>query len=85
MSMLLIESEMLLKCFMQKHILARQHVYDLVSVDGKSGRSGLSGLCFTNFVLHDGELPLTDPAPRLMALTPDGKYLASSCPRVGIA
>jgi hypothetical protein len=79
-----------------------EHVntYDLVSMDGKSGRSGPSGPCFTKSVLDDGELPLNDPAPDLTTLTPDGKYLAigfrgpvpvsvphsaqGSCPGVGI-
>ena len=79
-----------------------EHVntYDLVSVDGKSGRSGPAGACFTKSVLDDGGLPLNDPAPDLMELTPDGKYLVvgfrgpvpvsvahtaqGSCPGVGI-
>ena len=55
-----------------------EHVstYDLVSVDGKSGRSGATAACFDRSVLDDAELPLNDPAPDLMEFTPDGKYLA---------
>ena len=55
-----------------------EHVstYDLVSKDGKSGRSGATGACFVRSVLDDAELPLNDPAPDLMEFTPDGKHLA---------
>ena len=55
---------------------AHEGTYDLVSMDGKSGRSGPSGPCFTKSVLDDAGLPLNDPAPDLMEFTPDGKYLA---------
>lgn len=74
--------------------------YDLVSMDGKSGRSGPAGPCFARSVLDDGGLPLNDPTPDLMEATPDGKYLMvafrgpapvsvthsaqGSCPGVGI-
>ncbi len=54
-----------------------QHVntYDLVSIDGKSGRNGAAGACFKRSVLDDEALPLNDPAPDLVDITPDGKYL----------
>lgn len=74
--------------------------YDLVSKDGMSGREGAAGPCFTRSVLDDAGLPLNDPAPDLMDITPDGKYLMiafrgpapvsvphsaqGSCPGVGI-
>mmetsp|Transcript_77 Transcript_77/g.200 ORF Transcript_77/g.200 Transcript_77/m.200 type:complete len:610 (-) Transcript_77:213-2042(-) len=74
--------------------------YDLVSMDGQSGRSGPAGPCFARSVLDDAGLPLNDPAPDLMEITPDGKYLIiafrgpvpvsvghsaqGSCPGVGI-
>ncbi len=56
--------------------LAHVSTYDLVSRDGKSGRSGATGACFQRSVLDDAELPLNDPAPDLMEFTPNGKYLA---------
>ena len=49
--------------------------YDLVSMDGQSGRSGPTGPCYAKSVIDDGGLPLNDPAPDLMELTPDGKFL----------
>lgn len=79
-----------------------EHVntYDLVSIDGKSGREGPSGPCRSKSVLDDGNFVLNDPAPDLFEITPDGKYFAiafrgpvpvsvphsaqGSCPGVGI-
>lgn len=79
-----------------------EHVntYDLVSRDGKSGRYGPSGPCYTRSVTDDPGLMLNDPAPDLLEATPDGKYLMiafrgpkpitvshaaqGSCPGVGI-
>lgn len=79
-----------------------EHVntYDLVSIDGKSGRDGPSGPCRAKSVLDDPNLILNDPAPDLFEVTPDGKYFAvalrgpvpvsvthsaqGSCPGVGI-
>lgn len=74
--------------------------YDLVSKDGISGKEGAAGPCFTRSVLDDAGLPLNDPAPDLMDITPDGKFLMiafrgpapvsvphsaqGSCPGVGI-
>jgi hypothetical protein len=78
----------------------RTHTYDLVSNDGKSGRQGTAGACLAKSVLDDSNLTLNDPAPDLMEITPDGKYLMvafrgpmpvtvnhatqGSCPGVGI-
>ncbi|GFH53349.1 hypothetical protein CTEN210_09825 [Chaetoceros tenuissimus] len=79
-----------------------EHVstYDLVSMDGQSGRSGPSGACRIKSVTDDAGLVLNDPAPDLMDITPDGKYIVmgfrgpapvtvghaaqGSCPGVGI-
>jgi len=74
--------------------------YDLVSRDGKSGREGASGVCFTKSVFDSDGFVLNDPAPDLMAKTPDEKYLMiafrgpvpvsvshsaqGSCPGIGI-
>jgi hypothetical protein len=78
----------------------RVNTYDLVSIDGKSGRDGPSGPCRAKSVLDDPGLILNDPAPDLFEITPDGKYFAiafrgpvpvsvahtaqGSCPGVGI-
>lgn len=78
----------------------RVNTYDLVSLDGKSGREGPHGPCRDRSVLDDRLMPLNDPAPDLMEITPDGKYLMiafrgpvpitvnhgaqGSCPGVGI-
>jgi hypothetical protein len=78
----------------------RVSTYDLVSSNGKSGRQGPAGTCLAKSVLDDRTLQLNDPAPDLMELTPDGKYLMvafrgpvpvsvshsaqGSCPGVGI-
>ncbi|KAL3800873.1 hypothetical protein ACHAWO_008823 [Cyclotella atomus] len=78
----------------------RVNTYDLVSSDGKSGSSGPAGACLARSVLDDSNLTLNDPAPDLMEITPDGKYLMvafrgptpvtvnhsaqGSCPGVGI-
>jgi hypothetical protein len=78
----------------------RVNTYDLVSKDGKSGREGHAGPCLKRSVLDDMDLILNDPAPDLMEITPDGKYLMiafrgpkpvsvnhsaqGSCPGVGI-
>ncbi len=53
------------------------NTYDLVSKDGKSGREGHAGPCLNlkRSVLDDNGLHLNDPAPDLLELTPDGKYL----------
>mmetsp|Transcript_27182 Transcript_27182/g.32137 ORF Transcript_27182/g.32137 Transcript_27182/m.32137 type:complete len:626 (-) Transcript_27182:326-2203(-) len=74
--------------------------YDLVSMDGQSGRAGAAGPCYTRSVIDDASLPLNDPAPDFLEITPDGKYLMiafrgpvpvtvghtaqGSCPGVGI-
>mmetsp|Transcript_14355 Transcript_14355/g.21571 ORF Transcript_14355/g.21571 Transcript_14355/m.21571 type:complete len:601 (-) Transcript_14355:144-1946(-) len=79
-----------------KHV----NTYDLVSADGKSGRSGPSGPCRAVSVTDDSNLVLNDPAPDLMEISPDGKYFImafrgpapvtvahaaqGSCPGVGI-
>jgi hypothetical protein len=76
------------------------NTYDLVSVDGKSGRTGPSGPCRAMSVTDDAGLVLNDPAPDLMEISPDGKYFIlafrgpapvtvphaaqGSCPGVGI-
>ena len=78
----------------------RLGVYDLVSKDGMSGREGPAGPCLKHSVLDDKDLQLNDPAPDLMMMTTDGKYLMiafrgpvpvsvshsaqGSCPGVGI-
>lgn len=78
----------------------RVNTYDLVSKDGKSGREGPAGPCLKRSVLDDNGLILNDPAPDLMEVTPDEKYLMiafrgpkpvsvshaaqGSCPGVGI-
>jgi len=78
----------------------RVNTYDLVSKDGKSGREGPAGACLRHSVLDDMDLPRNDPAPDLLEITPDGKYLMiafrgpnpvtvahsaqGSCPGVGI-
>jgi len=78
----------------------RVNTYDLVSIDGKSGRDGPSGPCRAKSVMDDPGLILNDPAPDLFEITPDGKYFAvafrgpvpvtvthtaqGSCPGVGI-
>ena len=79
-----------------------EHVstYDLVSMDGQSGRSGPSGACRIKSVTDDARLVLNEPAPDLMDITPDGKYILiafrgpvpvsdghaaqGSCPGVGV-
>ena len=64
------------------------------------GRTGAAGPCFERSVLDDAGLPLNDPAPDLVEITPDGKYFVmalrgpvpvsvphgaqGSCPGVGI-
>eukprot|EP00401_Gymnodinium_catenatum_P037338 CAMPEP_0117590068 /NCGR_PEP_ID=MMETSP0784-20121206/70770_1 /TAXON_ID=39447 /ORGANISM="" /LENGTH=702 /DNA_ID=CAMNT_0005391635 /DNA_START=38 /DNA_END=2146 /DNA_ORIENTATION=- len=74
--------------------------YDLVSADGKSGRQGAAAPCFARSVLDDASLPLNDPAPDLLDITPDGEYFMvalrgpapvsvphaaqGSCPGVGV-
>eukprot|EP00977_Amphora_coffeiformis_P014490 scaffold4060_cov190-Amphora_coffeaeformis.AAC.24 len=74
--------------------------YDLTSMNGKTGRSGPAGACFTRSVKDDPLLPLNDPAPDLFEITPDGKFFAvafrgpvpvsvphsaqGSCPGVGL-
>jgi hypothetical protein len=76
------------------------NTYDLVSQSGKSGRKGPASMCFQRSVLDDPDLPLADPAPDLVEITPDGKYFMiafrgpapvsvphgaqGSCPGVGI-
>jgi hypothetical protein len=76
------------------------NTYDLVSADGKSGRTGPAGPCRTMSVTDDAGLVLNDPAPDLMEISPDGKYFIlafrgpapvtvahaaqGSCPGVGI-
>ena len=71
--------------------------YDLTSADGQG--DGL-GACNAASVTDGGELSVNDPAPDLMGVTPDGKYLVvalrgpapvtvthaaqGSCPGVGI-
>lgn len=78
----------------------RVNTYDLVSMDGKSGRSGPAAACLGRSVLDDAALQRNDPAPDLMDITPDGRYLMiafrgpkpvsvshaaqGSCPGVGI-
>lgn len=78
----------------------RVNTYDLVSMDGKSGRTGPSGPCLTKSVMDDPGLTLNDPTPDLLEITPDGKYFTiafrgpkpvsvphsaqGSCPGVGI-
>eukprot|EP00579_Thalassiosira_antarctica_P011372 CAMPEP_0201918768 /NCGR_PEP_ID=MMETSP0903-20130614/7835_1 /ASSEMBLY_ACC=CAM_ASM_000552 /TAXON_ID=420261 /ORGANISM="Thalassiosira antarctica, Strain CCMP982" /LENGTH=600 /DNA_ID=CAMNT_0048455141 /DNA_START=62 /DNA_END=1864 /DNA_ORIENTATION=+ len=80
--------------------LQRVNTYDLVSIDGKSGRSGPAAACLRRSVLDDASLQRNDPAPDLFDITPDGKYLMiafrgpkpvsvghaaqGSCPGVGI-
>lgn len=80
--------------------LLRVNTYDLVSKDGQSGRDGPSGPCLGNSVTDDAGLPLNDPTPDILEVTPDGKYFAvafrgpkpvsvphsaqGSCPGVGI-
>jgi len=77
-----------------------QRTYDLVSHNGKGGREGVSGPCFNKSVLDGNGLTLNDPAPDLLEITPDGKFLMiafrgpvpvtvphsaqGSCPGVGI-
>jgi hypothetical protein len=74
--------------------------FDLTSRTGQGGRTEAAGACFAASVLDDPQLPLNDPAPDLMDITPDGKYLMvafrgpapvsvphsaqGSCPGVGI-
>jgi len=74
--------------------------YDLVSMDGQSGRNGTPGPCDAKSVIDDADLLLNDPAPDFLEITPDGKYLMiafrgpvpvtvghtaqGSCPGVGI-
>jgi len=53
---------------------SERFTYDLVSHDGKSGRSGKAGACWTRSVTDDPMLPLNDPSPDLLEITPDGKY-----------
>ena len=48
--------------------------FDLVSLSGQDGRTGPSAACYAKSVLDDASLPLNDPAPDLMDVTPDGKY-----------
>ena len=76
------------------------NTYDLVSKSGTSGRKGPASMCFQRSVLDDPDLPLADPAPDLVEITPDGKYFMiafrgpvpvsvshgaqGSCPGVGI-
>ncbi|PHS18628.1 MAG: hypothetical protein COA86_08045 [Kangiella sp.] len=71
--------------------------YDLTSADGQG--NGL-GACNAASVTDGGELSVNDPAPDLMGVTPDGKYLVvalrgpapvtvthsaqGSCPGVGV-
>jgi hypothetical protein len=78
----------------------RVHTYDLVSADGMSGRQGTPGACHAHSVTDDSNLPVNDPAPDLMEVTPDGKHIMialrgpapvsvthsaqGSCPGVGI-
>ena len=74
--------------------------YDLTSMNGKTGRTGAAGPCFARSVKDDPLLPLNDPAPDLVEITPDGKYFVvalrgpvpvsvphgaqGSCPGVGL-
>ena len=74
--------------------------FDLVSLTGQGGRTGPAAACFGRSVLDDATLPLNDPAPDLMDVTPDGRYIMialrgpapvsvshsaqGSCPGVGI-
>lgn len=74
--------------------------YDLVSLDGKSGRGGPAGPCHTQSVIDDASMIVNDPAPDLMDITPGGAYFViafrgpkpvsvshaaqGSCPGVGI-
>lgn len=74
--------------------------YDLLSADGISGVQGPAGACLAHSVVDDSNLPLNDPAPDLMDVTPDGKHIMiafrgpkpvsvphatqGSCPGVGI-
>jgi len=53
---------------------SERFTYDLVSHDGKSGRTGKAGACWARSVTDDPKLPLNDPAPDLLETTPDGKY-----------
>ncbi len=78
----------------------RVNTYDLVSLDGKSGRSGPSAACRYKSVTDDAGLVPNDPAPDLMDATPDGKHILvalrgpvpvtvghstqGSCPGVGV-
>lgn len=78
----------------------KRRTYDLVSIDGKSGREGPPGPCLARSVFDDPNLVLNDPAPDLFEITPDGKYFMvafrgpapvsvahsaqGSCPGVGI-
>ena len=55
--------------------LQRVNTYDLVSIDGKSGRSGPAAACLRRSVLDDAGLQRNDPAPDLLDITLDGKYL----------
>lgn len=43
--------------------------YDLMSTDGRSGRSGSSGPCFARSVTDDFRLPLNDPVSAHSVLT----------------
>ena len=86
--------------------LTRVGGYDLVSADGQSGRGGAAGPCEASSVTDPGTvssgaaLTTNDPAPDLMGITPDGKYIVvalrgpkpvtvnhggqGSCPGVGM-
>ncbi len=86
--------------------LQRVGGYDLVSADGQSGRAGTAGPCEAAGVtdgatVSSGNALVTnDPAPDLMGVTPDGKYIVvalrgptpvtvnhggqGSCPGVGM-
>lgn len=56
----------------------RVNTYDLVSATGTGGNKNgkqKAGPCLSKSVLDDGKLPLNDPAPDLVTLSPDGKYM----------
>jgi hypothetical protein len=77
--------------------MSRVGTYDLTSANGQG--SG-TGPCAASSVSDDPDLPVNDPAPDLMGVTPDGKYIVvanrgpapvsvthsaqGSCPGVGV-
>lgn len=78
----------------------RVNTYDVMSIDGKTGRQGPAAACLAKSILDDALLPRNDPAMDLIDVTPDGKYFMvalrgpnpisvphatqGSCPGVGV-